>query len=306
MSFRAIVSATIICFLVLAGAVNAAMTSTNFEIGFDSINSGGLDTSSSTNYSVYDTVGEQATGYTTSTNYTLHAGYRQTFYQYTPSLSFSIGVQENSTQTSYSALSLAQKTVTVASVASYSIDSNIGVVENLGLNQKFIVGKIISIDGNTITVDKWDGNTDTISESPLGGDDYVFRLDGHAGTFGQLSASTGKTLLARTEVNTNAPSGYKVQIQSDGYLASGSTHIMDVADGAVTLGAEEYGGRVFGTNATSTGSDFAITNTLREIQTSTTTVENDRIGMVYKITIHPGTPAGNYTQKVNYLLTANF
>lgn len=53
-----------------------AMTSTNYGISWDSINSGGLDVSTSTNYGLKDTIGEAATGNSTSSNYEISAGYR--------------------------------------------------------------------------------------------------------------------------------------------------------------------------------------------------------------------------------------
>lgn len=53
-----------------------AMTSTNYGISWDSLNSGGLDVSTSTNYGLKDTIGEHATGYSSSTNYQISAGYR--------------------------------------------------------------------------------------------------------------------------------------------------------------------------------------------------------------------------------------
>ena len=52
------------------------MTSTNFELPWDSINSGGDDISSSTNFGLRDTAGEQATGLSSSTNFEASAGYR--------------------------------------------------------------------------------------------------------------------------------------------------------------------------------------------------------------------------------------
>lgn len=59
-----------------ATVVFAAAESTNFKIIFDSINVGGI-LSTSTNYSLEDTMGEAGTGDVTSTNYLLDAGYQQ-------------------------------------------------------------------------------------------------------------------------------------------------------------------------------------------------------------------------------------
>lgn len=57
--------------------INAqVMESTNYQIQSDSINVGGLRSTSSS-YVLEDTTGEIATGISTSTNYTLHAGYQQ-------------------------------------------------------------------------------------------------------------------------------------------------------------------------------------------------------------------------------------
>jgi len=52
-------------------------SSTNYQLERDSINNAGL-LSTSSSYSLEDTVGESATGRGTSTNYTLQAGYQQT------------------------------------------------------------------------------------------------------------------------------------------------------------------------------------------------------------------------------------
>ena len=300
------ICALITVFFILSSSVQAAMTSTNFEIRFDSLNSGGVDNSTSTNYSMYDTLGEQGTGYSSSTNYTIHAGYRQSD-EYIPTLSFSLGAQENDVNTAFTAFSDLGKTVTVAITTGFSTGTYIGVVENVGLNQFMATGKITDITGLVITVDKWDGSSNLMSPGPLGGDDFVYRMESHAASFGNLSTNSAKTSSARTEVSTNATNGYSLKIQSDDYLMiSPTAHIIDVQDGSVTLGSEEYGARVFGSTATSTGLDFAVTSTLREIQKSVTTATDDRIVMVYKITITPATPAGRYTQTVRYLLTANF
>ena len=53
------------------------MESSSYRIEKDSVNSGGLDTSTSTNYSLADTIGEAGTGPSGSTNFNIYAGYRQ-------------------------------------------------------------------------------------------------------------------------------------------------------------------------------------------------------------------------------------
>ena len=298
--------ALITAFFLLSSSVQAAMTSTNFEIRFDSLNSGGTDNSTSTNYGMYDTLGEQGTGYATSTNYSLHAGYRQAD-DFRPTLSFSLGVQENAIQTIYSNFSDLGLTVNVSSTAGFAIGSYIGVIENIGLTQYVAVGKITAINSPTITVDKWDGEASLMTIMPAGSNDFAFRMDGHAADFGLLTPNQPKTSSARTEISTNAPNGYSLKLQADSYLkVDPTTHIIDVQDGAVSTGSEEYGAQVYGLKAMGTGTDFAVSSTQREIQKSLTIATNDRVAMVYKINILPNSPAGTYGQTVLYLLTANF
>lgn len=293
--------------ILLSSRAVYGMGSTNYTVDFDSLNSGGDDISSSTNFQIRDTVGEQATGFSSSTNFGIQAGYRQS--DEISNLAFDIGTQENGTQTSFSAFSAGLETVTVVSTASFSIGNFIGVVENQGLSQVVALGRIVLIAGNTITVDQWDGNPGGISAVPSGGDDYAYRLEGSAAQLGTLSVTSGATSLTHTDVTTNASSGYTVYASSDGQLrVSTSTFISDVSDGSVTIGSEEYGARVFGNFSTtsSNSADFALTTSTFAIQSATTTSMDARVGLVYKAAINAGTPAGSYSQLVFYTVTANF
>lgn len=292
------------CMLLLAGFANA-MTSINYTINWDSMNSGGDDMSTSTNYQIRDTLGDQAVGSSTSENYILRAGYRQGDTE-TASITFDIGTQENSTQTNFGSFSNAGKTVTVSSTASYSIGNFIGVVENEGVSQIIAIGKITLIASDIITVDEWEGNPSSISASPDGSEDYVYRIEGDSAELGTLDVSDGKTSLTHTTLESNAENGYTIYVNTDGDLrVTTSTVIANVSDGSVTVGSEEYGGRVYGSTATSTGSDFAFATSTREIQTSTTYANDDRIGLIYKASITGSTGSGNYTQKIFYTVTAN-
>jgi len=67
--------------LVIPLGMVSAMSSTNYSVQSDSINfAGGLSTSSS--YTIQDTLGELATGNSSSTNYIMKAGYQQMFQSY--------------------------------------------------------------------------------------------------------------------------------------------------------------------------------------------------------------------------------
>jgi hypothetical protein len=301
---RIIVCAGLVLALFI-GSVAHAMTSTNYGINWDSVNSGGDDTGSSTNYTLRDTIGEQAVGPSTSTNYSMRAGYRQGDTE-TTVIRFDIGTQVNSSETTYTAFDDASMNVTVSSAVLFSTGTFIGVVENRGLSQIIAVGKIVSIVGTVMTVDAWEGSPGSLSPIPAGGNDFVYRLDGNAAELGVLTSSVGKTSLTHTTVVTNLVNGYTVYVNTDGELRYGANAaIAQVTDGTVTLGTEEYGARVYGTTATSTGSDFGLATSTRPIQTSETFADDDRIGLIYKIAITGSTPAGSYSQSVFYTITPN-
>lgn len=283
-----------------------AMDSTNYQIHWDSVNSGGDDVSSSTNFRMRDTIGEQATGFSSSTVYRLSAGYRvndqdQNF------LSFSLGTQENATRTSYTSFSSSTKSVTVSSVSSFAIGDLIAVVEDEGLSQVVAVGRIFSINGLDLAVDQWDGAVSSLSATPTGGDDVVYRLGGNTAQLGILSPTSGKTSITATTISSSAESGYEVTVIDDGDLRYLTASIANVSDGTVTVGSEEYGAAVFGQQATSTGMDFGFSSTTaRTIQERTTTTLLDRVALVYKASISSATEAGSYSHVVYYRVTARY
>ncbi len=67
----------VICFkIALSTSYALVMQGSQYSIESDSLNSGGK-LSNSTGFSLEDTAGEMATGYSSSTSYTMHAGYQQ-------------------------------------------------------------------------------------------------------------------------------------------------------------------------------------------------------------------------------------
>lgn len=305
---RKFIVALVSVLLSLLNVLNVhAMTSTNFQLLWDSLNIGGEDTSTSTSYQLRDTLGEHGSGTGTSENYSLRAGYRVGDTQ-DPFLTFSVGTQENGTEVAWTAYSNAGKTVTVASAADFTVGDFIGVVENKGLSQLIAIGKVTDITGTVITVDSWAGEPSSVSASPSGSDDFVYRMSGSTAVPGLQSSSVGKTSLTRTNVVTSAMSGYSVKVQTDGdFRVSPSVFFINVSDGEVTVGSEEYGGEVVGSLAVGTGGDFAFSSTsTRTIQESSTFASNDRVGLIYKLSIGSGSPSGNYQQFVLYTATANF
>lgn len=281
------------------------MTSTNYMIEWDSINSGGNDTSTSTNYLLRDTVGQFVSGDSNSSNFRLRAGYRVGDSQ-DAFLSFAIGTQENATQVAWTAFSNTSTSVTVAATSSFAVGNFIGVVENKGFAQLIAVGQVTDITGGVITVDNWDGEPASLSSSPSGGNDFVYKLNNSQAQFGTMAFSIEGTSLTVTNVVTSAANGYNVSIQASSTFSNGSTSITDVADGSVSSGAEEYGGEFVGSTATSTGADFSFVTSTRTVQQKASEASNDRIGVIYKLSISQITPGGNYSQTLLYRLTANF
>ncbi len=283
-----------------------AMTSTNYGITWDSINIGGVDVSTSTNYLLRDTIGEHAIGVSTSTNYQISAGYR-VGESGAPRLSLQIGTQQNAIQSVWTAFSSAGRTVTVTTSTLFSAGDFIAVIENQGFAQIVAVGKVTSVVGQVITVDAWDGAPGSLSATPSGGDDFVYRLNGSTASLGMQSIVTENTAVTVTDVVSNASNGYTVSVQGTDYLRSGANIMQSVSDGAVTVGSEEYGIQSVGTHAFGSGTDVAIpVVTTQTVQQSSTSASDDRVAVIYKLAVSPSTPTGNYSQQVVYRLTGNF
>jgi len=288
----------------LLAPVIFAMSSTNYIINWDSINTGGTDYSSSTNYYMLDTIGELATGRSTSTNFTMAAGYRQGITD-PQILQFSISSENESTKVSYTAFNNGGLQVTVSNAAGFSVGQYIGVVENEGASQYLAVGKITNIGGLVITVDQWDGDNGVMSAGPVGGDDWVYRMDSHQINLGVLTPSAVLTGIARTHIKTNAENGFTVSVSEDGNLRIGTWDIDDVTDGTVSAGSEEYGIETVGVHSSGTN-DFSIIPTGKSIQVHNDPVARDRIGIIFKAAIGGSITGGQYKHTVSFYATPNF
>lgn len=283
------------------------MSSSNFQINWDSVNSGGDDFASSANYQLNDTVGQVGDGLSTSTLYAIKAGYRAA--EASPeALGLTLRAQETATQVTYSGFSKVGKTVTVSSAGFLSVGDYVAVVENSGFSERVAVGRVTAIVANVVTVDGWGGAQDSMNALPSGGDDYVYRLGGTAIAFGSLFAGAQNVAVAAASVSSTAMNGYTVYIQGDGLLRGPFISIAPVADGVVSPGSEEYGMSVTGTRAFGAGVDTAVTSTQRVIEQSsvTSTGIGDRVGMVFKLSTTEATIPGTYGQAIFYTLTANY
>lgn len=305
MHYRSLITCLIL--FLLARSVSAAMTSANFQIGWDDVNGGGSDSGASANFQIRDTVGDQGAGLSASANFQISGGYRAL--GDVSALSLVFKGQTNASRTAYSAFSAAGNAVTVASVLPFSVGDHIAVVENLGFSQQVAVGKITSIVGLVLNIDGWAGDQALIGALPAGGDDFVYALADSTAAFGSIVSGGENTAVAMTSVQSEAPLGYSVYLQADQILQDINGHtIAAVTDGSVSIGSEEYGAVAKGALAVDPGTDVGVTTTQRAVQESAgpTGAVPDRVAQVYKLSVTNSTTAGVYGHTIIYTLTANY
>lgn len=284
--------------------VKAEMQSQNYQINWDSLNSGGLDNSTSTNYLLRDSFGQIVSGFSTSSNYELSSGYR------TPGrdadvLNFKVEAEDRESKQAYTVFDDSGTTVTVSSAVGFSIGDHIVVVEDEGAEQLITIGRIESISGNDLIVDFWEGDNGAMSLNAGGGDDFVYRLSGNSVALGTLSYDKVKTGVSFFEITSNYGSGYTVYVKENNNLWDGSNSIIDVSDGSVTQGSEEYGIETVGGYA-SGSEDFAITTNKQSVANKAGYAEEDRTGIIYKAAVDSNTSQGNYYHTVSYYATVNY
>lgn len=284
-----------------AGSALAQMSSTNFEIRFDSVGFGGSDSASSASYQLRDTLGDTGAGNSASSSYQVDAGYRGGIFDQV--VTFDTFAQ---TGTSQVPTGLAGTVVTVPT-AGFSIGDFVAVVQNVGASQVAGIGRIIAIGGGTITLDELkDGGATPVID---GTNDVVYRMtEGDVG-FGDLDDTAVFTRIIGWNVSIDVDGGYVVQLSDDGNLRDGANDINDVADGSVTAGAEEYGAR--SSDTTLAGSTFdtvdtAITTTLQDIADESTVSFESRNFLTLKAAIAAGTADGSYAHTLNLIVSGNY
>jgi len=289
-------------FFVCAGFIQAEMTSSNYEIRWDTFSTGGSDTSSSSNYLLRDTVENGAAGRSSSSSYILAQGYREGVYDQI--ITFDVQVQDLSDGRSASGLS---GTTITTSVSGISVGDYIALIQDKGVNQVGAIGKVTSVGGSTITVDSL---TDAGTPPSIdGSNDYVYQLDASSIAFGELSSSSVSTAIIGIEVNVENDNGYVVQLFEDGDLRSGGNAITDVSDGAVSSGATEYGARSSDTTLASSdfdSADAAITTTYQDVATESSASFSSRNFLTLKAAIADGATAGSYSQTLSFIASGNF
>ncbi len=283
-------------------SVSGQMTSTNFQIQWDSISAGGDDASSSTSYILRDSVDQSADSGGSSTTYKLDQGYRAGVYDRVAD--FSIYIEDRSSQVS--ATSLSSTTVTVSSVTGFSVGDMVALVQDEGASQVSTMGKIASISDPDITVDEWhSGATPSID----GSSDYLYALNASATTMAEPTTSTVSTSIIGWEVTADVGDGYSVYVYEDQNLTNGTDTISDVSDGAVAAGSKEYGAKSSDTTLASSDfdtQDSPITSSLQQIGSRSSNSFNTRDFITLKLSTDDSISSGAYSHTVTLLYVGDY
>ena len=296
-------------FIVLVSVLNsqvafATMSSTNYQIQWDTISTGGSDSASSSSYQLRDTVGGLGIGASSSTTYDLRSGYRQGVND--QAFRFDLVIQDNSSQATATVLS--GTTVTVGSVSGYASGDYILLIQDQGASQVAAIGRLTSVTATTLTVDAFtNGGT---APSIDGTGDFVYELTTSATpSFGGLSTVSVSTTAFGWEVTNISQNGHTIYVFDDGNLRSGSNDIDDVTDGAIIGASEEYGARSSDTSLTGSTfdtADTAITTSAQMIGTEASDVYENRGFLTLKAAISAATVTGTYTTATTVIATGNF
>lgn len=302
MSFRQFITVALSLLILAPFRVESAMSSTNYQIQWDSVGSGGSDTSSSASYKVHDTIGTNQ-GLSSSTSYRVDAGYRGGIYD--PTVSFAVFSEDTSTQVA--ATVLVSTTVTVTSTAGFSVGDYIAVIQNLGASQVSAIGKVTVVGGSTLTVDELrDGG---VAPTVDGTNDYVYKLSGTSLPLGTFSSSVVTTGIVGWDSSADVSNGYSVYLYEDQDLTSGAATISDVSDGSVTAGSSEYGARSSDTSlagSTFDTTDTAITGSLQQVASRADNSLKARDFVTLKVGVSAVQAGGSYSQTLTFVFVGNY
>lgn len=282
----------------------AAMTSANYQIQWDSVGVGGLDTSSSSSYVLRDIVGGLAVGSATSSAYQLTSGYRSGVTDQVAA--FQVYAQNKSTQVAATALS--SNIATVTSVTGYAVGDWIVVIQDEGDGQIAAVGEITSISSPSITVDflATNGTTPAID----GSNDYVYELDSSSVALGALTTSAVATGVVAWEVTADVAQGYSVYAYEDGdFRVTDSVYISDVGDGDVSAGSAEYGVRssdVSLASSTADTADIGLTTSLTQVASRSDNSFSSRDFLTINVGIGSATASGSYGHTVTLVYVGDY
>ncbi|HBP00506.1 MAG: hypothetical protein UU48_C0003G0064 [Candidatus Uhrbacteria bacterium GW2011_GWF2_41_16] len=281
---------------------HAEMSSSNFQIKWDTISQGGSENASSASYRLYDTVGNIGAGSSSGSTFNLQAGYRAGVFDQT--ILFNVLSQVTSSERA--AMNLVGNIITT-DPSGLIVGNLVALIQDKGQTQVAAVGQITSIGVGTVTIDEFaDGGTlPTID----GTNDVVYLLEGETLDFQELTDTEVKTAIIGMEVSTDVVGGYTVQVFDDGNLRIGTEEISDVLDGSVTVGQTEYGGRSSDTTISDSTFDTQDTGFTTDFQTVVEKNEasfSDRHFMTLKASISSAVENGTYSHALSFIISGNF
>lgn len=273
----------IICIFSVESAL-AGMTSTNYQIQWDEVSPGGGSASSSS-YGVRDSIGSSsANSSLSSASYAINPGFRAGVYDQV--VSFVPYVQDRSTQVAaVSAVIGPLTSVTVTTTSGFSVGDYVLIVQNEGASQVTAMGHVTSVTATTLGIRSNYAGSDPVID---GSNDSVYRMSTTMTMgFGTLSSATVETHSVGWVATADIDDGYSVYMFSDGNLRAGAESIPGVADGEVTAGASEYGGR---------SSDTTLVSSTFDTQDTAFTTDP---ALVASATGHPFSSLGFVTLKAS-------
>ncbi|PIZ53982.1 hypothetical protein COY25_02745 [Candidatus Uhrbacteria bacterium CG_4_10_14_0_2_um_filter_41_7] len=305
MKLRAYSAWLILLLLIVAPVFNVAkaqMTSTNYEIRFDSVGAGGDDTSGSVTYQLRDSVGGSGEGNASSATYNLTAGYRQGVFDQIATFE-TYGMNRVSET---AATALTGNVVTVNTVSGVLVGDMAYIVQDQGSNQRTGFGKVIDITGNDVTLD----NITTLGGSLTinGSADYFYTANNSTLDLGVLNSSTLSTTALGWTVDADVSGGYSVYVFEDHDLqltVGPDTYVInDVADGSVSAGASEYGARssdqtLAGSSFDTTDYNFSTAHQLVGSRSSNSLLNRDFL--LIKTGVQSGQEPGNYSHTLTLI-----
>jgi hypothetical protein len=134
---------------------------------------------------------------------------------------------------------------------------------------------------------------------------FTFSLSQSSVAIGGLLDSAIQSGSVTATTSTNAPFGYTTTVIEDGNLRSGANDIDDVADGAVTIGSEEYGMALTGTDR-AFSDDQPITTSPTLIASRANWKNGAETIVTFKASIDGVTADGTYSHELFYVSTGNF
>lgn len=282
---------------------HAAMSSSNYEIRWDTVSTGGSDTSSSASYLLRDTATVASGSTASSTTYQLTDGYRAGIFDQV--ITFDLYIQNSSNERAITAFS--GTTVSMSSTSGLATNDYVAVVQDRGASQVVAFGRIQSVGAGSIVLDRL--TVGASSPTIDGSNDYLYQLNGSSLTLETLDGSSVGTGIAAFEVTVDNDSGYSIQVVEDGNLRVGSEVVDDVADGNVTAGSEEYGAISSDTSVASSTfdtQDTAITTTSQDIVTSSSFAFDQRSFFILKAGGSGSSAANTYSHTLTFIASGNF